>query len=189
MTSDLKPTLQLIADGHHLTREQSRDAFEIIMRGDANEAQIGAFLMGLRMRGETVDEITGAVEVMRSKAISIKAPENAIDPVGTGGDAHGTYNISTTVAIVLAACGVPVAKHGGRAVSSKSGSADVLESLGINLELERPVIEEGLRTLNIGFFLATRHHNAMRHVAPTRAALDRPRRAALRFVARLVLPL
>jgi anthranilate phosphoribosyltransferase len=127
--------------------------------------------MALRVRGETVEEITGAARAMRGKAARIQAPAGAIDTCGTGGDASGTYNISTCAAVVVAACGVPVAKHGNRAASSKSGSADVLAALGVNLDAPHEVVEQAIREAGIGFMMAPRHHSAMRHVVPTRTEL------------------
>ncbi|NQW01602.1 MAG: anthranilate phosphoribosyltransferase [Rhodospirillales bacterium] len=171
MSDDLKPFLSRIADGETLSAAEAETAFNVIMSGEALDAQIGAFLMGLRMRGETVDEITGAVRTMRAKATMISAPANAIDIVGTGGDGSGTYNISTATAFVVASCGVPVAKHGNRAVSSKSGAADVLTVLGVNLDADFPLIEKAIREAGIGFLMAPRHHSAMRFVGPVRAAL------------------
>lgn len=141
------------------------------MSGEATPSQIGAFLMALRVRGETVEEITGAARTMRAKAARINAPADAVDTCGTGGDASGTYNISTCAAIVVAACGVPVAKHGNRAASSKSGSADVLAALGVNLDAPHEVVEQAIREAGIGFMMAPRHHSAMRHVMPTRTEL------------------
>lgn len=171
MAFDFKKTIAELADGNILSRAQARDAFLYMMNGDATGPQIGAFLMALRVRGEKLDEITGAVEAMRSKALSIKAPDGAVDTCGTGGDTAGTYNISTAAAIVLAACGVPVAKHGNRAVSSKSGSADVLETLGINIDANMLIVKRCLDELGISFLMATRHHSAARHVGPARASL------------------
>ena len=168
---NFKGLIAQVADGASLSREQAEEAFEIIMSGEATPSQIGAFLMALRVRGETVDEITGAALVMRAKALSVKAPEGAIDTCGTGGDASGTYNISTGAALVVAAAGVPVAKHGNRALSSLSGSADVLAALGVNIDAEMDLVEEALREANIGFLMAPRHHSAMRHVGPTRVEL------------------
>ena len=168
---DFKALIAAVADGASLSREQAEEAFEIIMSGDATPSQMGAFLMALRVRGETVDEITGAATVMRAKALSVAAPDGAIDTCGTGGDASGTFNISTGAALVVAAAGVPVAKHGNRALSSRSGSADVLSALGVNIEADMAVVEESLNTANIGFLMAPRHHSAMRHVGPTRVEL------------------
>lgn len=171
MSLDFKIIINKIASGERLTRQQSCDAFDYMMSGDATGAQIGAFLMGLRLRGETIEEITGAAEAMRAKAHFITAPEDAVDTCGTGGDNAHTYNISTATAIVLAASGVHVAKHGNRAISSKSGSADVLETLGINIEADMATVERCVRKIGIGFMMATRHHSAMRHVGPSRASL------------------
>ena len=171
MAIDIKQLIASLADGEILSREVARDAFLYMMNGDATGPQIGAFLMALRVRGERLEEITGAVEAMRSKALTIKAPKGAVDTCGTGGDTAGTYNISTAAAIVLAACGVPVAKHGNRAVSSKSGSADVLETLGINIDADMVIVKQCLEELGISFLMATRHHSAARHVGPARASL------------------
>jgi len=171
MSEDLKPLLAKVADGNALGAEEAENAFDIIMSGEAAESQIGAFLMALRVRGETVDEITGAVRTMRAKATMISAPEGAIDVVGTGGDGAGTFNVSTGAALVVAGSGVPVAKHGNRALSSKSGAADVLTALGVNLDAEMDVIERCIREAGIGFMMAPGHHSAMRFVGPVRAAL------------------
>nr|WP_142847000.1 anthranilate phosphoribosyltransferase [Telmatospirillum sp. J64-1] len=169
--SSMKELLAHVGGGARLTEEQAAQAFEIIMSGDATPAQIGGFLMALRVRGETVDEITGAARVMRAKAFHMDAPDGAVDTCGTGGDASGTYNISTAAAIVVAACGVPVAKHGNRALSSKSGSADVLTALGVKIDAEMELVRESLWENNLGFLMAPRHHNAMRHVAGPRVEL------------------
>jgi len=171
MSDNLKPVLAHVADGATLSTEEAAAAFNIIMSGEAQESQIGAFLMALRLRGETVEEITGAVQTMRAKASMIQAPDNAIDIVGTGGDGSGTYNISTGSALVVAGCGVPIAKHGNKAMSSKSGAADVLTELGVNLEADFALIEQSIRVAGIGFLMAPRHHSAMRFVGPVRAAL------------------
>jgi anthranilate phosphoribosyltransferase len=171
MPIDFKHLINRLATGETLSRELTRGAFEYMMNGDATGPQIGAFLMGLRIRGETVDEMTGAVEAMRSKALLIKAPAGAVDTCGTGGDISGTYNISTAAAIVLAACGVSVAKHGNRAASSKSGSADVLETLGVNIDADMVIVKRCLDEIGISFLMATRHHSAARHVGPARASL------------------
>lgn len=163
--------LGLVADGGTLAAEQSADAFDIMMSGDATHAQMGAFLMALRVRGETVDEITGAARTMRAKAIALDAPKGAVDTCGTGGDNLGTLNISTAAAIVTASCGVPVAKHGNRAMSSKSGSADVLEALGVNLDAGMDVVRQCLWDAGICFMMAPRHHGAMKHVGPVRVEM------------------
>ena len=138
--SDLKPLLAAVAAGRHLSESEAEAAFEIIMSGNATPSQIGAFLMALRVRGESVDEITGAARIMRAKALAIEAPPGTIDTVGTGGDASGTFNISTASALVVAGCGVPVAKHGNRAFSSKSGAADVLAALGVNIDCDMDIV-------------------------------------------------
>ncbi len=169
--NDMKPLLAKVAGGEALNASEAEAAFDIIMSGDATPAQIGAFLMALRVRGETVEEITGAVSIMRAKALKVTAPADAIDVVGTGGDASGTFNISTSAALVVAACGVPVAKHGNRALSSKSGAADVLMALGVNIEADLAVVERSIREAGIGFLMAPRYHSAMRHVAGPRTEL------------------
>jgi anthranilate phosphoribosyltransferase len=168
---DLKPLLAKLATGAPLSENEAYAAFAIMMSGDATPSQAGAFLMGLRVRGETVDEITGAARAMREKAVHIHAPPGTIDTCGTGGDARGTYNISTAAALIVAACGVPVAKHGNRAMSSRSGSADVLAELGVNIDADMAVIEAAIAEAGIGFLMAPRHHGAMRHVAGTRVEL------------------
>src|SRR6202790_1163225 len=169
--SDLKPLLAEVAAGLHLSEGEAETAFEIIMSGNATPSQIGAFLMGLRVRGETVDEITGAARIMRAKALAIDAPPGTVDTVGTGGDGSGTFNISTASALVVAGCGVPVAKHGNRAFSSKSGAADVLAALGVNIECDMGIVGRCLGEVGICFLMAPRHHSATRHVAPTRVEL------------------
>ncbi len=171
MATSLTPLIDKIDAGNSLTRAESKRAFTRIMKGDANDDEIEGFLLALKKKGETADEITGAVEVLRKLAKPIKAPADAIDTCGTGGDAKGTYNISTASALVVAACGIPVAKHGNRSVSSKSGSADVLEALGINIMAEKHVLEQCLKKANICFMMATQFHDAMKHVAPIRKKL------------------
>ena len=160
-----------VAEGQALGADEAAQAFSIMMSGDATPAQMGAFLMGLRVRGESVEEITGAAQAMRARAARVKAPEGAIDTCGTGGDAKGTYNISTCAAFVVAGAGVPVAKHGNKAVSSKSGSADVLAALGVNLDVGPDVVEKAIAEAGVGFMFAPKHHAAMRFVAPVRAEL------------------
>lgn len=169
--TDIKQLLGVVADGQELDEEQSERAFDIIMSGDATPAQIGGFLMSLRVRGESVPEIIGAARAMRGKMLSIEAPANAIDTCGTGGDAKGTFNISTAASFVVAACGVPVAKHGNRALSSKSGAADVLTALGVNIEAETELVQRALKEAGTCFLMAPRHHSAMRHVGPARVEL------------------
>jgi anthranilate phosphoribosyltransferase len=171
MAGDLKSLLATVAAGRSLSESEAEAAFDIIMSGDATPSQMGGFLMALRVRGETVDEITGAARIMRAKAVHIDAPHGAIDTCGTGGDASGSFNISTASALVVAGCGVPVAKHGNRALSSKSGSADVLSALGVNIDADLAVVRACLWEIGFGFLMAPRHHSATRHVAPTRVEL------------------
>ncbi|GAA4534221.1 anthranilate phosphoribosyltransferase [Chelativorans composti] len=169
--ADLKAHIAKVATGTPLTHEEAREAFDIIMSGEATPSQMGGFLMALRVRGETVAEITGAVETMRAKMLRVSAPEGAVDIVGTGGDASGSYNVSTCAAFIVAGCGVPVAKHGNRALSSKSGAADSLAALGVNIELGPDEIAACIAEAGIGFMFAPMHHSAMRHVGPTRLEL------------------
>ncbi len=169
--NNLKPVLARLADGARLDEADAEAAFETIMSGGATPAQIAAFLMALRLRGETVEEITGAARIMRAKALSIRAPEGAVDCCGTGGDGAGTVNISTAVSFVVAGAGVPVAKHGNRAASSKSGAADVLSALGVNLDAAPEVLEASLARDNICFLMAPKHHSAMKNVVPVRQDL------------------
>ncbi len=167
----LQPYLDLVARRSTLTAEQTEAAFHHIMGGDATPTQIGGFLLALRVRGETVEEITGAVRAMRSRMARVVAPDGAIDTCGTGGDMAGTLNVSTAVAFVVAGCGVPVAKHGNRAVSSRSGAADVLEALGVNVDAPPEAVEASLRERGLGFLFAPVHHPAMRSVGPSRREL------------------
>lgn len=169
--ADLKPLIAKIADATPLSVEEARTAFDIIMSGDATPSQIGAVLMGLRVRGETVDEITGAVITMREKMLPVIAPEGAIDIVGTGGDQSGSYNVSTCAALVAAGAGLPVAKHGNRALSSKSGAADTLAALGVNIEARPDTIARCISQAGCGFMFAPAHHAAVRHVGPSRVEL------------------
>ena len=168
---DLKPFIAKAALGEALDRADARAAFEIIMSGEATPSQIGGFLMALRVRGETVDEIVGAVGAMRARMLTVEAPADAIDIVGTGGDGAGTYNISTLAALIVAGAGVPVAKHGNRALSSKSGTADALSCLGVKLDIGPEAISRSIREAGLGFMFAQQHHSAMRHVGPTRVEL------------------
>ncbi|NBC31380.1 MAG: anthranilate phosphoribosyltransferase [Alphaproteobacteria bacterium] len=170
-TAGLKPFLGRVAQGERLSEADAAAAFEIIMSGEATAAQIGGFLMALRVRGETVEEITGAARIMRAKALTIDAPDRAMDCCGTGGDASGSYNVSTAVSFVLAAAGIPVAKHGNRALSSRSGAADVLAALGVNIDADMEHVRRALWDANLCFLMAPRHHGAMRHVGPTRVEL------------------
>jgi anthranilate phosphoribosyltransferase len=168
---ELKTLIGQVATGAALTREQSADAFDGMMSGEATPSQMGALLMALRVRGETVDEITGAVSAMRAKMLRVSAPADAIDVVGTGGDASGSYNISTCAAFIVAGAGVPVAKHGNRALSSRSGAADVLGALGVKIDLPPEAISRCIAEAGIGFMFAPAHHPAMKHVGPTRVEL------------------
>jgi anthranilate phosphoribosyltransferase len=169
--ADLRPALRKVAAGEALTETEAANAFELIMSGSATEGQIGALLMGMRVRGETVDEITGAARVMRAKALKVRVPQGAIDTCGTGGDAKGTHNISTCAAFVVAGAGVPVAKHGNRSISSRSGSADVLAALGVNIECPPETVTHCLERCGLGFMFAPAHHAAMRHVGKVRTEL------------------
>lgn len=168
---DLRPFLTQVSLGQSLDERQAEDAFNVMMSGDATPAQMGALLMGMRVRGESEAELTGAARAMRAKAVKIKPPPGAIDTCGTGGDAKGTLNISTAVALVVAGAGVPVAKHGNRAASSKSGSSDVLGALGVNIDADMSLVERALWEANIAFLMAPRHHGATRHVAGVRTEL------------------
>jgi anthranilate phosphoribosyltransferase len=168
---DLKAVLGRLADGERLTREESARTFGLIMSGEATDAQMGAMLMALRMRGETVEEIIGAVTNLRSRMVPVSAPPEAMDVVGTGGDASGSYNISTCAAFVVAGAGVPIAKHGNRALSSRSGSADVLRALGVQIDLTADQVGRCIAEAGIGFMFAPAHHPALKHVAATRVEL------------------
>lgn len=169
--AEMKPFIAKVANGEPLDQAEASAAFDVMMSGEATPSQIGGFLMALRVRGETVDEIAGAVTVMRNKMIRVKAPTDAVDIVGTGGDASGTYNVSTCTAFVVAGCGVPVAKHGNRALSSKSGAADSLMALGVQIELPPEGIATCIRDAGLGFMFAPAHHSAMRFVGPSRVEL------------------
>ncbi|MBF0462492.1 MAG: anthranilate phosphoribosyltransferase [Magnetococcales bacterium] len=168
---NIQAAIAQLVTGQHLTQDWARSVMEQIMSGQATEAQIGAYLIALRMKGETVDEITGSAQAMRAQAVSIAVPGTVVDTCGTGGDGAGTFNISTTAAFVVAAQGVVVAKHGNRALSSKSGSADLLTALGVNIDAELPVVQRCLAEVGIGFLFAPRHHSAMRYVAGPRREL------------------
>lgn len=171
MVDDFKSLIAKVATGASLTRAEAANAFDRMMSGEATPSQMGALLMGLRVRGETVDEITGAVTTMRAKMLGVKAPPDAIDVVGTGGDASGSFNISTCAAFIVAGAGVPVAKHGNRALSSKSGAADVLQSLGVKIDLTLDQVARCIAEAGIGFMFAPAHHPAMKNVGPTRVEL------------------
>ena len=167
----IREVLGRLAAGQSMSEIQSEQVFDVIMGGAATPVQLGGLLMALRVRGETVDEITGAARSLRSRALTIAVPEGAIDTCGTGGDGAGTYNISTAVAFVVAACGVPVAKHGNKASSSKSGSADVLSALGVRVDADLDLVCKSMEQTNLGFLMAPRHHLAMRNVAAARVEL------------------
>jgi anthranilate phosphoribosyltransferase len=171
VTAEFRALIGKVATGAALNREESAGAFEQMMSGEATPSQMGALLMALRVRGETVDEITGAVTTMRAKMLRVDAPPDAIDVVGTGGDASGSFNISTCAALIVAGAGVPVAKHGNRALSSRSGAADVLAALGVNIDLSPQQIGHCIREAGIGFMFAPAHHPAMKNVGPTRVEL------------------
>ncbi len=168
----IQPALARLLDGHDLDRDEARSVMDEIMRGEATPAQIGGFLVALRLKGETADEITGCAEAMREHVLAVRPKrDDLVDTAGTGGDGAGTFNISTAAALVAAAAGAGVAKHGNRAVSSSSGSADVLEALGFDLELPPERITRSIDELGFGFLFAPTHHPAMRHAAPVRREL------------------
>jgi anthranilate phosphoribosyltransferase len=168
----MQATLAKLLDGHDLTRDEAREAMNTIMSGEATPAQIGGFLVALRLKGETADEIAGCAEAMRAHVLAVHPQrEDLVDTAGTGGDGGRTFNISTAAALVAAAAGAGVAKHGNRAVSSASGSADVLEALGFELELPPERIAHSIDTLGFGFLFAPTHHPAMKHAAPVRKEL------------------
>ena len=169
--ADFRGLLAKVGNGETLSIGEAERAFDIMTSGDATPAQMGAFLMGLKVRGETAQELAGGARALRAKMHAVKAPPGAIDIVGTGGDHHGTYNVSSCSALVVAGAGVPVAKHGNRAFTSKSGSADVLAALGIGLELSIEKLEQALVEAKVCFLMAPRHHGAMRNVAGPRVEL------------------
>jgi anthranilate phosphoribosyltransferase len=174
MTAELQRFKQLIgrlAGGASLPVADAREAFDLMMTGNATPAQIAGLLMAMRVRGETIDEITAGALALRERMVRINAPADAIDTCGTGGDSSGTYNISTAAALVVAGCGVPVAKHGNRGLSSRSGSSDVLQALGVDIDCDMALIEQAIREARVGFMMAPRHHGAMRHVAGPRVEL------------------
>src|SRR5687767_15819757 len=161
-----------LVEQENLTEEEAADAMRQIMEGDATPAQIAAFLIALRIKGETIAEITGCARVMREKATRIRAPyPNVIDTCGTGGDSSQTFNISTTAAFVVAGAGVPVAKHGNRAMTSSCGSADVLEALGVCVSCPPERVAACVDEAGIGFMFAPAHHPAMKHAGPVRREL------------------
>ncbi|MBV9458255.1 MAG: anthranilate phosphoribosyltransferase [Bradyrhizobium sp.] len=168
---DLKSIIGKVATGATLTREESAAAFDSLMSGEATPSQMGGLLMALRVRGETVEEITGAVSAMRAKMLPVIAPADAVDIVGTGGDGSGSVNVSTCASFIVAGTGVPVAKHGNRALSSRSGAADVLASLGVKIDLKPEQVGRCVKEAGIGFMFAPSHHPAMKNVGPTRTEL------------------
>jgi anthranilate phosphoribosyltransferase len=170
-TTGFKTLIAKAAQGQRLGETEAAEAFDAMMSGNATPSQMGGFLMALRVRGETVEEITGAARAMRAKALMVQAPAGAIDTCGTGGDGSGSFNISTAAALVVAGAGVPVAKHGNRNLSSKCGSADVLAALGVNIDADPSLVERAIAEAKIGFLMAPRYHGAIRHVGPTRVEL------------------
>jgi anthranilate phosphoribosyltransferase len=168
---DLKSIIGKVATGATLSRDEAASAFDSMMSGEATPSQMGGLLMALRVRGETVDEITGAVSAMRAKMLRVEAPADAVDVVGTGGDGSGSVNVSTCASFIVAGAGVPVAKHGNRALSSRSGAADVLTALGVNINLTPEAIGRCIAEAGIGFMFAPAHHPAMKNVGATRAEL------------------
>ncbi|MCA1434602.1 anthranilate phosphoribosyltransferase [Bradyrhizobium sp. BRP20] len=168
---DLKSIIGKVATGASLSRDEAASAFDAMMSGEATPSQMGGLLMALRVRGETVDEITGAVAAMRAKMLTVQAPPEAVDIVGTGGDGSGSVNVSTCASFIVAGAGVPVAKHGNRALSSRSGAADVLASLGVKIDLKPEQVGRCVRECGIGFMFAPAHHPAMKNVGPTRVEL------------------
>lgn len=171
MSALLTPILRRVTDGEPLNADQMESAMEVIFSGEAGAAQIAAFLVALKMRGESVEEIAAAARAMRAASDSFVGPADAIDCCGTGGDGAKTVNISTAVSFVLAACGLPVAKHGNKAASSASGASDVLSALGVNVMADMDVVKACLSEIGVAFLFAPRHHPAMRHVAPVRSEL------------------
>ncbi len=168
---DLTSIIGKVATGASLSRDEAASAFDAVMSGEATPSQMGGLLMALRVRGETVDEITGAVSAMRSKMLRVSAPPEAVDIVGTGGDGSGSVNVSTCAAFIVAGAGIPVAKHGNRALSSRSGAADVLASLGVKIDLRPEQVGRCVQECGIGFMFAPAHHPAMKNVGPTRVEL------------------
>lgn len=167
----LRKLIQKVSTGAALSQDEIRAALEIMTDGHATQAQMGAFLMGLRVRGETVEELTGAAQMMRARMVRVEAPIGAVDIVGTGGDSHGTYNVSTCAALVAAGAGLKIAKHGNRSVSSISGASDVLSALGVKLDVSPERVGLAIREAGVGFMWAPMHHPAMKHWAPVRAEL------------------
>jgi anthranilate phosphoribosyltransferase len=168
VSDQVRAALVTIVDGGTLSMEEARASMGAVMDGEATPAQLAALLMGLRMRGETVEELAGFAAAMRERVVAVEAPAGAIDVVGTGGDGSGTFNISTTAALVTAAAGVPVAKHGNRAITSKAGSADVLDALGIRIDHDAASAGAALQDVGFAFMFAPNFHPAMKHAGPTR---------------------
>ena len=168
---DLKTLIGKVATGASLSRQEAATAFDRMMSGEATPSQMGGLLMALRVRGETVEEITGAVSAMRAKMLRVEAPLDAVDVVGTGGDGSGSVNVSTCASFIVAGAGVPVAKHGNRALSSKSGAADALAALGVKIDLTPAQVSHCIKEAGIGFMFAPAHHPAMKNVGPTRVEL------------------
>ncbi len=168
MSDQVRAALAAIVDGRTLPLDEARLAMGAVMDGEATPSQLAALLMGLRMRGETVEELAGFASAMRERVVRVEAPDGTIDVVGTGGDSSGTFNISTTAALIVAASGVPVAKHGNRAITSRSGSADVLDALGIRVDHDAASAGRSIRELGFAFLFAPAFHPAMRHAGPTR---------------------
>src|SRR3954454_23843073 len=163
MVGDFKTLIAKVATGASLTRHEAASAFDRMMSGEATPSQMGGLLMALRVRGETVEEITGAVSTMRAKMLRVDAPADAVDVVGTGGDGSGSVNVSTCASLIVAGAGVPVAKHGNRALSSRSGAADVLAALGVKIELRPEQVARCVKEAGIGFMFAPAHHPAMKN--------------------------
>jgi anthranilate phosphoribosyltransferase len=169
--NDFKSLIGKVATGATLTRDEAAAAFDSMMSGEATPSQMGGLLMALRVRGETVEEITGAVSAMRGKMLRVQAPRDSVDVVGTGGDGSASVNVSTCASFIVAGCGVPVAKHGNRALSSRSGAADVLAALGVKIDINPDKVGHCVSEAGIGFMFAPTHHPAMKNVGPTRVEL------------------
>src|SRR6201992_1632442 len=169
--NDFKSIIGKVATGATLTGDEPPSPFDSMMSGEATRSQMGGLLMALRVRGETVDEITGAVSAMRAKMLPVVAPADAVDIVGTGGEGSGSVNVSTGASFIVAGAGVPVAKHGNRALSSRSGAADVLASLGVKIDITPEHVGRCVAETGIGFMFAPAHHPAMKNVGPTRVEL------------------
>src|SRR6266540_5883588 len=168
MSEIVRAALAAVIDGGTLAMDDARGAMGAVMDGEATPAQLAALLVALRMRGETIDELAGFAAAMRDRVLRVEAPDGTVDTCGTGGDGSGTFNISTAAALVVAAAGVPVAKHGNRAISSQSGSADVLEALGVRTDHDAASAGAALREQGFAFLFAPGFHPAMRHAGPTR---------------------